>query len=70
VAILREKLARGLLTIPQAAAELGIRESTMRAWLMRSKISCVRLSPRCVRVSWEEVERVIKEHTIPAREAR
>jgi excisionase family DNA binding protein len=61
----REQIARGMLTVHQAAQELGIKESTVRAWLMRRKISCVRLSPRCVRISSEEVSRLIRENTIP-----
>jgi excisionase family DNA binding protein len=67
---IREQVVRGMLTITQTSEALGIKESTVRAWLMRRKIGCVRLSPRCVRVPLEEVERMINEHTIPAHEPR
>jgi excisionase family DNA binding protein len=32
--------------VREAAEVLGLRESTIRAWLMRRKIACVRLSAR------------------------
>jgi len=62
-----EQVARGMLTVEQAARELGLKESTIRAWLLRRKISFVKLG-RCVRVPREEVDRLIKENTIPARQ--
>jgi excisionase family DNA binding protein len=61
-----EQVASGMLTVEQAARELGLKESTIRAWLLRRKISFVKLG-RCVRISREEVNRLIKENTIPAR---
>lgn len=56
-----------LLTIPQAAERLGLKASTLRAWVFYRKIECVRLSPRAVRISANEVERLIDESTIPAK---
>jgi excisionase family DNA binding protein len=56
-----------LLTIPQAAERLGLKASTLRAWVFFRKIECVRLSPRAVRISAREVERLIAEGTIPAK---
>ena len=56
-----------LLTIPQAAERLGLKASTLRAWVFYRKIGCVRLSSRAVRISAREVERLISEGTIPAK---
>jgi len=63
-----ESALRGLLSVREAAAELALRPATIRAWLLRRKISCVRLSARCVRIPRAEVERLIRENTVPARE--
>jgi excisionase family DNA binding protein len=56
-----------MLTVEGAAHELGIKASTVRAWLLRRKIGCVKLSARCVRIPREEVERLIRDNLIPAR---
>ena len=56
-----------LLTIPQAAERLALKASTLRAWVFFRKIECVRLSPRAVRISAREVERLIAAGTIPAK---
>jgi excisionase family DNA binding protein len=62
-----EQVERGMLSVPEAAQALGLRESTIRAWLLRRKISFVKLSSRCVRISRAEVDRLIRENTVPAR---
>lgn len=59
-----------LLAIPQAAERLALKASTLRAWVFFRKIECVRLSPRAVRISAREVERLIAEGTIPAKGQR
>ena len=65
-----EKVSKGMLTVAQAANELGLKESTIRAWCLRRKnISFVKLG-RCVRIPQSEVDRLIRENTIPAREVR
>ncbi|MBZ5565683.1 MAG: helix-turn-helix domain-containing protein [Acidobacteriia bacterium] len=57
-----------MLTVAEAAQELGLKESTIRAWLLRRKhIRFVKLG-RAVRISREEVDRLIRENTIPTRE--
>lgn len=58
-----------LLTVAQAAQELGLKESTIRRWVLCRRIRCVKLG-RCVRIPREEVERLIRENTIPARDVR
>jgi excisionase family DNA binding protein len=65
-----EQVDRGLLTVREAASELGLKESTIRAWLLRRKnISFVKLG-RSVRIGRTEIERLIRENTVPAREVR
>ena len=55
-----------MLTVRQAAERLGLRESTLRAWIAQRRISVVRLG-RAVRILPEEVDRLISEGTMPAR---
>lgn len=56
--------------VPEAAQAPGLKESTIRAWLLRRRIGFVKLSSRCVRIPHTEVGRLIRENTIPAREVR
>jgi excisionase family DNA binding protein len=65
-----EEMPRPMLTIEQAARELGLKESTLRDWVLRRKLSFVRLSPRAIRISSKEVARLLREGTVPAREPR
>jgi excisionase family DNA binding protein len=44
---------------------LGLKEPTVRAWIYQGKIGHVKLG-RSVRVTEAEVERLIRENTIPA----
>ncbi len=62
-----QQAPNGMLTVGEAAHELGVKESTVRAWLLRRKISCVRLSTRCVRIRRTEIDRLISEGTVLAR---
>ena len=64
------KVELGLLTVAEAAQEWKVKPCTVRAWLLRRKIGCVRLSARCVRIPRSEIERLIIEGTVPAREVR
>jgi excisionase family DNA binding protein len=57
---------RTLLTVDEAADELGIRPKTVRAWIGNRRIASVRVG-RCVRVPAAEVKRVIESNTVPAR---
>lgn len=61
---------RELLTVSEAARRLAMKESTIRAWLLTRRIAKVKLGRRAVRVPLSEIERLIKEGTIPAREIR
>ena len=58
-----------MLTVNQAAERLGLRDSTIRAWIAQRRIGIVRLG-RAVRIPADEVERLINEGTIPARKSR
>ena len=55
-----------MLTVHQAAERLGLRDSTVRAWILQRRIGIVRLGP-AVRIPVDEIERLISEGTIPAR---
>jgi excisionase family DNA binding protein len=46
----------------------GIKEPTWRAWILRRKIAVVRLG-RSVRIPEEEILRLIREGTTPARKS-
>lgn len=58
-----------LLTVAQVAEILGLKESTIRAWIARRRIGIVRLG-RAIRVPVEETSRLIAEGTIPAKGPR
>jgi excisionase family DNA binding protein len=58
-----------MLTVRQTAERLGLRESTIRAWLSARRISFVRLG-RAVRIPESEVSRLIETNTVPRRESR
>jgi len=58
-----------MLTVAQAADRLGMKPATIRLWIAKRKLAHVKLS-RAVRVPEAEVDRMIRENTIPARENR
>jgi excisionase family DNA binding protein len=58
-----------LLSVSQAAERLGLKQSTIRAWLMARRIEFVRLG-RSVRIPQAEVNRLISQGTVPRREGR
>ncbi len=63
----RDAAERGLLNVDEAATLLGLRPSTIRAWLARRilpRVSC----GRAVRIPRQAVEEFIERNTIPARE--
>lgn len=57
------------LTIREAAESLNLSQPTIRAWVARRKIGVIRLG-RAVRIPATEVQRLLTEKTVPAREAR
>lgn len=58
-----------MLTVRETAQRLGLKDSTIRAWIAHRRIGIVRLG-RAVRIPVEEVERLVAEGTIPARGKR
>jgi excisionase family DNA binding protein len=64
-----QKIQKGMLSVEEAAQELGLKESTIRAWILRRRITYVKLN-RAVRIPRAEVERLIREGTIPSRQVR
>ena len=62
-----------MLTVAEVAERLGVKEPTIRLWMAQRKLSYVKLGSQrrsAVRIAEAEVDRVVREHTIPAREAR
>ncbi|MGO9094760.1 MAG: helix-turn-helix domain-containing protein [Bryobacteraceae bacterium] len=53
------------LNIQDAADYLGVRPSTIRQWVWRSKIDVVRIG-RCIRIPRQALDRIIEEGTTPA----
>jgi excisionase family DNA binding protein len=54
-----------LKSVPQAAEELGVTVSTLRAWIYRRKIPYLKIG-RCVRVSDDTIQKIIESGTVPA----
>ena len=62
-----------LLEIYEAAERLGVSEGVLWAWVRQRRVTVVKLGPHdtnaAVRVRASEVERLIRQGTIPARPA-
>jgi excisionase family DNA binding protein len=54
-----------LLTLKDAAEELGLAQVTLRTWAAGRKIAVVRLG-RAVRIPVAEIERLISDGLVPA----
>ena len=64
---MEKKLERqGLLTVAQAAQILGMKEGTVRDWILKRKISYLKLNGKAVRIRPEVIERLLAESEIPA----
>lgn len=59
--------AGGLLRVHEAAALLGLKPATVRAWLLQRKLPCVRLSARAVRLRRADIEKIISQGFVGAR---
>ncbi len=57
-----------MLTAREAAQRLGIKESTVRAWILCRRIAYVKVGRRSVRICAEVIEEFIRRNTVPARE--
>lgn len=58
-----------LLRVNEVAERLGLRPSTVRAWLLRKRLPAVHCG-RSVRIPSDWVEKFIADNTVPAREAQ
>jgi excisionase family DNA binding protein len=58
-----------LLTIKEAASELGVKPCTIRAWLAVRKLTFVRCG-RAIRIPITSLERFVRENTVPMQEKR
>jgi excisionase family DNA binding protein len=56
----------GLITIPAAAEQLGLKPATIRDWIYQRKIPFVRLG-RSIRLTEETIRALIEKGTVPAR---
>ena len=57
-----------LLTVNQAAEQLGVKPSTIRSWILRrEKLEVVKVG-RLVRITERSIEKLIDENTIPPKE--
>ena len=61
---------KNLRTLHQAAAELGLRDSTLRAWVLYGRIGFVRVGRKAIRFHPDEIQRVIAAGTVPARDGK
>lgn len=55
-------------TVEQAADELNVAKSTIRAWIGQRRIGCVRLG-RSVRIPAAEINRLLESGFVPAKRA-
>ena len=62
-------MSRNLLSIRECAERLGLKESTIRAWLIKRKLPRVNCG-RAVRIPAEAIATFIERNTIPDREDR
>ncbi len=59
-----------LLRTTQFAERIGVKDSTVRAWLLLGKIAKVKIGKRAVRIPETEIQRIIEEGYTPARKER
>ena len=57
-----------LLRPGEAAEQLGLRVSTIRAWILHRRIPAVRVGRRAIRIPQSAVQSIIEAGTIPVRE--
>ncbi len=60
-----------LLEIYEAAERLGITQTMLQAWITKGRVAVVKFGPGngAIRVRASELERLISQSTIPARQA-
>ena len=55
---------QGLLNTPQVAAKANVSKRTINNWLRQKKIPYIRISPRCVRFYWPDVQKALDRFTV------
>lgn len=55
-----------LLSVPQAAAALGIKVSTVRSWVLHKRIPYVKYGGKLVRFRQADIQNFIAARVIPA----
>ena len=55
-----------LLSVQEAAERLGVKVSTVRAWIFQGRLERVKLG-RAVRLRSDYIEQLIRESTVPER---
>jgi len=55
--------------VSEAASELGLSVACLRRWIAERRIGYVRLG-RAIRITGAEIERIMAEGTVPARERK
>lgn len=59
-----------LLRADEVGEMLGLKVSTIRAWILYRRIDVVRVGRRAIRIPLSAVQSIIEAGTIPAREQR
>lgn len=54
-----------LFRVPEAASVLNIRPATLRRWIFDGKVAVVRVGSRAIRISSEEITRIVREGSSP-----
>ena len=54
-----------LLTVDQAADRLGLKASTIRAWILRRKLGFTKIGAKAIRVPEAEIERLAQAGFVP-----
>jgi excisionase family DNA binding protein len=65
-----KEIVSRLLRVPEFAERLGLRPSTVRAWILHRRISFVRVGTRAIRIPETEAQRLLAAGFVPAREVR
>ncbi len=66
---MKTKVDSELLNIHEAAHRLGLKASTLRAWVLARRIAYCKIG-RAVRIPAFEIEKIVERGYMPAREVR